>query len=234
MTPNTSVLTIVCIFPLSSGPSSSSTLLRDTTISCALGALKLPYTAHWTPPPFCRVRLYRNMVSYFVARATRRTLNRLRLSRADLRRAPRYDQPLGIGAQTITPRGFCRRQFFQLRSSQLRPSQRARVGKLSARRRNSRVESHLPTLAAAHGRRAPGFGLPSRIAMLPRIASVVSRGLARAPGCVRGGASAMDRPRDRVSGIRVGGRLARRGDCWNGRVGKRVRDRLRGITGTVR
>ena len=39
----------------------------------------MPYTAHWTPPPFCRVRLYRNMVSYFVARATRRTLNRLRL-----------------------------------------------------------------------------------------------------------------------------------------------------------
>ena len=50
----------------------------------------------------------------------------------------------------------------------------------------------------------------------------------------RRGFSAMDRPRDRVSGIRVGGRLARRGDCWNGRVEKRVRDRLCGITGTVR
>lgn len=74
----------------------------------------MPYTAHWTPPPFCRVRLYRNMVSYFVARATRRTLNRLRLSLAPTSVARlAMISPWGLAPkQSINPRGFCRRQFF--------------------------------------------------------------------------------------------------------------------------
>ena len=50
-----------------------------------------------------------------------------------------------------------------------------------------RVESSPPTLAAARGPWALGFGLPrSTVAMLPRVASAVARGLTRAPGCVRG------------------------------------------------
>ena len=51
MIPNTSTEQIVCTFPVSSGRRSSSVLLRDTAISCALGALKLPCTACWIPPP---------------------------------------------------------------------------------------------------------------------------------------------------------------------------------------
>ena len=71
--------------------------------------------------------------------------------------------------------------------------------------------------------------------MLPRIASVVSRGLARAPGCVRGGASA----RWTALGTECRG-YASVGDwrvaatAGTGGVEKRARDRLRGITGMVR
>lgn len=42
MMPNTSVLWMACTLPASSGRSSSSTLPRATTISCTLGAEKLP------------------------------------------------------------------------------------------------------------------------------------------------------------------------------------------------
>ncbi len=46
MQANISTVYTVCRRPLSSGRSSSSVLPRDTMISCALGAEKLPYTAH--------------------------------------------------------------------------------------------------------------------------------------------------------------------------------------------
>jgi hypothetical protein len=42
MTPNTSVLCTTCTLPASSGRSSSSTVPRAATISCTLGAEKLP------------------------------------------------------------------------------------------------------------------------------------------------------------------------------------------------
>ena len=45
MTPKTFDVQMICIFPFSSGLSSSSTLPRETTISCVLGPEKLPYMA---------------------------------------------------------------------------------------------------------------------------------------------------------------------------------------------
>ena len=57
MMPNTSVVNMTCVLPVSSGRSSSKVLFRATTISCAFGAEKFPYTALVMPPPVCRVRL---------------------------------------------------------------------------------------------------------------------------------------------------------------------------------
>lgn len=201
----------------------------------------MPYTAHWTPPPFCRVRLYRNMVSYFVARATRRTLNRLRLPLAPTSVARlAMISPWGlIGAQTINPRGFCRRQFFST-------AKQSASGSTASEWANSPLcpaDGIELTVELSPASRHCGCARtesawlwatePNRDASSHRVRGLQGSGQG-ARMRPRRGFSAMDRPRDRVSGIRVGGRLARRGDCWNGRVEKRVRDRLCGITGTVR
>ena len=158
------------------------------------------------------------------------------LPRADLRRAPRYDQPLGIGPNNQSiHEGFAGGNFSQLRSSQLRVPRRA-SGKLASLPADGILELS-PASRHCGCARTESVWLwatePNRDASSHRVRGLQGSGQG-ARMRPRRGFSAMDRPRDRVSGIRVGGRLARRGDCWNGRVEKRVRDRLCGITGTVR
>lgn len=198
----------------------------------------MPYTAHWTPPPFCRVRLYRNMVSYFVARATRRTLNRLRLSLAPTSVARlAMISPWGLAPKQSIFEGFAGGNFSRkLRSSRLRVRFGfERVGKLAPLPADGILELSPASRHCGCARTESAWlwaTEPNRDVSSHRVRGLQGSGQG-ARMRPRRGFSAMDRPRDRVSGIRVGGRLARRGDCWNGRVEKRVRDRLCGITGVV-
>jgi len=227
MTPNTSVLTIVCILPLSSGLSSSSTLLRDTTISCAFGALKLPYTAHCTPPPFCRVRLYRNMVAHSVARATRRTPNRLRLSLAPTSsRAPRNGDPReGLDCRlNKSSRVWARRVAYGQTETNSKKAWRTAEPENRARPPTSFAPSRVLTSDTRGCARTLGTWLWAT-EVYRRDAS--SRRVRGRQGSDQGarmrprGSGAVDRPRNRVSWIRVGGSRDDGDDGTNGRVDDR-------------